>query len=95
MTKIYYKNGLRKSDHINVLEKSTCINKIIEAKKTYILKMTTKVEDSNTAPKTYLAILNRLFCNQKLPAVPPLLVDGSFISGYCRKANLFNIYIHL
>ena len=57
--------------------------------------MTTKLEDSNTGPKTYLAILNRLFCNQKFSAIPPILVDGSFISGYCKKANLFNIYIHL
>ena len=42
LTKIYYKNGLRKSDHIKVLEKSTeCTKKILEAKKIYILKMTT------------------------------------------------------
>ena len=38
-TKIYYKNGLRKSDHIKVLEKSTeCTKKILEAKKTVYLK---------------------------------------------------------
>ena len=44
LTKIYYKNSLRKSDHIKVLEKSTeCTKKIIEAKKRYILKMTTKL----------------------------------------------------
>ena len=39
LTKIYYKNGLRKSDHIKVLEKSTeCTKKILEAKKTIYLK---------------------------------------------------------
>ena len=38
-TKIYYKNGLRKSDHIKLLEKSTeCTKKILEAKKTVYLK---------------------------------------------------------
>ena len=42
LTKSYSKNGLRKSDHIKVLEKSTeCTKKILEAKKIYILKMTT------------------------------------------------------
>ena len=39
LTKIYCKNGLRKSDHIKVLEKSTeCTKKILEAKKTIYLK---------------------------------------------------------
>ena len=52
--------------------------------------MTTKLEDSNTAPKTYWAILNSLLYNKKIPAIPPLLVDGSFISDYREKANVFN-----
>ena len=82
---------MRKSDHIKVLEKSTeCIKKILEAKRNYILKMTTKLEHSNAAPKTYWAILNRLLYNKKVPAIPPLFFDGSFISGYCKKAILFN-----
>ena len=39
LTKIYYKNDMRKSDHIKVLEKSTeCTKKILEAKKTIYLK---------------------------------------------------------
>ena len=52
--------------------------------------MTTKLEHFNTAPKSYWAILNHLLYNKKIPAVPPLFVDGSFISAYCKKANLFN-----
>ena len=92
MTKIYYKKGLRKSDPIKVLEKSTeSSKKILDAEKNYILKMTTKLEQhANAAPKTYWAILNRLLYNKKIPAIPPLFVDGSFISDYCKKANLFN-----
>ena len=39
LTKIYYKKGLRKSDHTKVLEKATeCTNKILEAKKNIYLK---------------------------------------------------------
>ena len=52
--------------------------------------MTTKREHSNTAPKTYWAILNRLLYNIKIPAIPPLFVDGSFISDTYKKANNFN-----
>ena len=65
--------------------------------------MTTKLEDSNAAPKTCWVILNRLLCN-KTSLLYHLytyytfpdrkkkknFVDGSFISDYCKKANLFN-----
>ena len=27
---------------------------------------------------------------KKIPAIPPLLVDGKFVSDFCEKANLFN-----
>ena len=52
--------------------------------------MTTKPEHSNTALKTYWAILYRLLCNKNIPAIAHLFVDGNFISVYCKKANLFN-----
>ena len=49
LTKIFYKNGQRKTDREKVLEKATeCTNEILEAKKNYILKMSKKLEDSHT-----------------------------------------------
>ena len=57
--------------------------------------MTTKLEHSDTAPKTYWAILNRLLYNKIIPAIPPLFIDSSFISDYCKKANLFNNFFCL
>ena len=41
--------------------------------------MSIKFEESNTASKTYWVILNRLVYNKTIPAIPPLLIDGSFI----------------
>ena len=91
LTKIFYNNGQRNRDHIKVLEKSEkCTSLITEAEKNYIPKMTSKLENSNTAPKTYWSILNRLLYSKKILAIPPLLVDGNFISDFCEKANLFN-----
>ena len=51
--------------------------------------MTTSLKDSNTAIKTYWAILNRLLYNKMIPAIPPLLVYGSFILDCWTKANVF------
>ena len=54
---MYYKNGQKNSDHIKVLEKSKeCMSLISEVKKNYILKMISKLEDSNTASKTLVHI---------------------------------------
>ena len=87
----FYKNGQKKIDHDKVLEKSEeCTKQILEAKKNYILKMTKKLADSNTSPKTYWTILNRLLYNGKLPKIPPLLVNGTLVSSLCKKANIFN-----
>ena len=37
-----------------------------------------------------IGLLNHLLYNKKAPAIPPLLVDSSFIWDYRNKANLFN-----
>ena len=77
---MFYKNGQRNNNHIKVFEKSEeCPSLISKAKKKYILKMTSKLEDSNTTPKTYWSMLNRFLYNKKIPAILPLLVDGNFI----------------
>ena len=82
---------MRKVDHDKVLEKPEEFTKqILEAKKNYILKMTKKPTDSNTSPKSYWTISNRLLCNKKLPPIPPLLADGKLVSDFCKKANIFN-----
>ena len=52
--------------------------------------MTANFEDSNNVPKTYRTIWNRLLHNEKIPAIPHFIVDGSLISDYRKKANLFN-----
>ena len=90
LTKIFYKNGQRKTDREKVLEKAT--NKVLEAQKNYILKMSKKLEDSHTAPKAYWTILNRLIYSKKIPAIPSLFVDGNSISDFCAKTNIFNNY---
>ena len=91
MTKCYYKDGKKKSDYEKLLEKSSdCIKEILEAKNNCILKMTTKLQDPKTAAKMYCAILSRLLYKKQILAVPPLFVNGKFVSDFCDKANLFN-----
>ena len=91
LTKYFYRNGQRESDRNKVLEKpAEYTREILEPKKQYILKMTNKLEDYFTAPKTYWTIINHLLYNNKIPAIPPLLVHGNFVSDFNKKANVFN-----
>ena len=91
LTKCYYKNGQKKSDYEKLLEKcSDCTKEILEAKNNYTLKMTTKLQDPKTAAKTYWAILSRLLYKKKIRAIPPLFVNGKFVSDFWEKRNLFN-----
>ena len=91
LTKYFYRNGQRESDRNKVLEKpAEYTREILEPKKQYILKMTNKLEDYFTAPKTYWTIINHLLYNNKIPAIPLLLVHGNFVSDHNKKANVFN-----
>ena len=93
LTKYFYRNGQRESDRNKVLEKpAEYTREILEPKKQYILKMTNKLEDDFTAPKTYWTIINHLLYNNKIPAIPSLLVHENFVSGFNKKANVFNNY---
>ena len=91
LAKYFYRNGQRESNQDKVLEKSAeCTREILEGNRQYILKMTSKLEDAFSAPKTYWTITNHLLYNKKIPAIPPLLANGNFVSDFNKKANLFN-----
>ena len=82
-----------KSNYNKVLEKSAvCTKKITEDKYDCIKRMTNKLQDSSIVPKMYWAILGRLLYNKEISALQPLLADGKFVSKFCEKTNLFNIF---
>ena len=82
-----------KSDYEKLEKSSDCTKEILEAKNNYILKMTTKLQDPKTAAKTYRAILSRPLYKKKIPAIPPLFVNGKFVSDFCEKENLLITFL--
>ena len=91
MTKKYYKYGKMKS-HLDELQEKIdeCTTLILDVKEKYVRCMSNKLNDPLTAPKTYWSILNRFLNNRKIPAIPPLLVNGDIIINFSKKADLFN-----
>ena len=52
--------------------------------------MNSNLADSHTASKTRWALLGRLLYIERIPAIPPLLVDGKVFSNFYEKGNIFN-----
>ena len=64
-------------------------NAISSPKLTYHERLANKLNDHKTALKTYWAILKTLVNDNKIPLIPPLLVD-KLATEFLDKANLFN-----
>ena len=82
MTKTCYKYGQVKS-HLDELQEKTDEYRalIADAKEKYVRCMSNMLNDPLTVFKTYWSILNCFLNNRKIPAIPPLLVNGG---QFCR-----------
>ena len=93
LTKTYYKYGKRKSDIEKLIVKTNECEEIVSAAKDkYIIQICEKLNDPITAPKTYWKIINCFLNNKKIPAIPPLLVNGEIIQNFLKK-HLFLINV--
>ena len=57
---------------------------ITEATERYITKMNVKLDNSETAPKTYWSLINRFLNSKYSPIIPTIL-----ISDFQKKVKLF------
>ena len=60
-----------------------------ESKEKYYTKLSTRLADPLTSPKTYWSIL-KTFLNKKIPCVHPLFHENKFITDFKEKAGSFN-----
>ena len=94
LTKNFSKKGQKREDKEKFEAKASYyMEQIMKAKNNYTIRTTNTLNDPQVAPKTYWSILNRSLYNNKIPAIPPLFVNGKFVSHFCIKANLFNDFL--
>ena len=89
-TKRLYKNPTDYNKDLLNNQANECTRLIIQAKGKHIAKMSAKLDNFNTAPKTYWSIKSRFLNRKKMPAIPPILADGKLVSDFKIKAELFN-----
>ena len=89
-----YISGDRNQEDEIDLQETTCFvsNLITAAKESYSTNLGKRLNGQHTSPKTYWSILKRFLNKVKIPAIPPLLVNGIFESNFERKATIFNIF---
>ena len=92
LTKKYHGNPTANNREALDFQAKECTSLIIESKKRFIAKMSTKLDNPKTVPKIYWSIINKFLSNKKTPIIPPVLGNGELVSDFEQKANLFNNY---
>ena len=91
--KKYTSNGRKVDDFYALNQCSAQCCELIESSKTkYLRNIGKKLNNPDTAPKVYWSWLNRLLGKVKVPLIPPILVEGKFITKFKEKADAFNSF---
>ena len=53
---------------------SECTKVIVEAKDKHLAKLSSKLDNPDTVPKTYWFIINRFLNNKKISIIPPVFL---------------------
>ena len=61
------------------------------SKSKLLAKLSSKLDNPDTTPKTYWSIINRFLNNKKIPIIPPVLFEGKLISDFEKKILNFLI----
>ena len=89
--KQYIQNGRFASDFLFLESLITEINELISSTKTlYYENLAKKLNNPLLQAKTYWSILKTFYNDKKIPLIPPLLIEGKFITDIQTKANIFN-----
>ena len=89
----YKKNGFKDEDKVKVEESKSEINlMILDAKEKYLHSLGAELTDPSTGSKKYWKILNTFLNKCKVPRIPPLFENRSFVTDCREKATIFNNY---
>ena len=82
----YVKNGrsdAEKQELASITKLSS--DTITKAKGKYLSSLGNKLNDPQTCAKSYWSILNKLLQKKKIPLIPPIRSNGTFITKICEK----------
>ena len=71
---------------------SRCKSAIKEAKSNYLSRLGKSLNDPAITPKTYWSILNSFVHKRKIPKIPPIRHNNTFLTDTLVKANTFTSF---
>ena len=82
----------KKTEDYELLTKAVSeVSQLIEkSQDEYYYRLGKRLNDPSTSAKSYWTILKTFYNKRKIPLIPPLLVNNSFVTDFKEKANLFN-----
>ena len=85
------RNGKKTEDYDLLTKALSEVFQLIEkSKNEYYYRLDKRLNDPSTSAKSYWTILKTFYNKRKIPLIPPLLVNNSFVTDFKEKANLFN-----
>ena len=84
--KNYKRNGEKTEDYLLLIKAVSEVSQLIEKSN----RLGKRLNDPSTSAKSYWTILKAFYNKRKIPLIPPLLVNNSFVTDFKEKANLFN-----
>ena len=90
-----YKSYLRSNKSLQFLNQfqflQTKLNSLIEeSKEKHYVRLSKKLLDPQTSPKSYWSILKTFLNSKKIPCIPPLLHQNKSAINFKDKAEMFN-----
>ena len=87
-----YKRNDKKTEYYELLVNAVSeVSQLIEkSKDEYYYRLGKRLNDPSTSEKSYWTIFKTFYNKRKIPLIPPLLVNNSFVTDFKEKANLFN-----
>ena len=87
----YVKRGRKPDDWTRVKQIKTDTAKMItDAKNKYYTDLGKRLCDPSVGIKTYWRTLHKIINKKQVMSIPPILLNGVFITNFQNKANLFN-----
>ena len=91
MYKNYKRNGKKNEDYELLVKAAFEVSRLIgKSKDEYYYRLGKRLNDPSISAKSYWTILKTFYNKRKIPLIPPLLVNNSFVTDFKEKANLFN-----
>ena len=86
-----YKNNRISGNFSNLQNLSQDLSELITIRKEdYNRHLASKLNDPQSSPKTFWKILKTFYNGNKIPLIPPIIVNDKLISDYQEKASHFN-----